>query len=65
MLMIAGQRRGVSYDAMQRMTLGGLVDYCTEYDNQESRAEKKANKPTKRKATQADIDAYFGGRKAK
>ncbi len=60
--MIAGQRRGVSYEAMQHMTLGGLVDYCTEYDNQEERS-RKDSKPKKRRATQADIDAYFGGRK--
>lgn len=63
--MIAGQRRGVSYEAMQHMTLGALVDYCTEWDNQEARANKKADKPTRRKATQADIDAYFGGRRTK
>lgn len=61
--MIAGQRRGVSYEAMQHMTLGALVDYCTEWDNQEARANKKAEKPTRRMATQADIDAYFGSRR--
>ncbi len=44
---------------MMRMQLGAVVDYCVEYDNQERRAEK----PERKKATQADIDAYFGGRK--
>lgn len=63
--MIAGQRRGLSFEAMQHMTLGVLVDYCTEYDNQQARAEKNESKPKKRRATQADIDAYFGSRKEK
>ena len=61
--MIAGQRRGISFEAMRRMTLGQLVDYCTEYDNQQARAEKEEKHPKRRRATQADIDAYFGGRK--
>lgn len=65
-MLIAGQRRGVSWEAMQHMTLGALVDYCTEYDNQQARAEKETKRPTKRRATQADIDAFFGpSRKAK
>ena len=42
-----------------RMQLGQIVDYCIEYDNQRNGAgEKKA--PKKHKATQAEIDAYFG-----
>lgn len=61
--MISAQRRGVSYDMIQRMTLGQLVDYCTEYDNQEKKANQKADKPTRKRASQADIDAFFGGRK--
>lgn len=45
------------------MQLGAVVDYCVEYDNQQAKEDKK--EPMRRKATQADIDAYFGGRKAK
>lgn len=44
---------------MKEMTLGQIVDYSIEYDNQVTRAEKKENKPTMRKATQAEIDAFL------
>ena len=44
------------------MQLGQIVDYCVEYDNLQGAANKES-KPTKRMATQAEIDAYFGGRK--
>ena len=47
--MIAGSRRGLEWSAMQKMQLGAIVDYCIENDE-----------PTKRKATQADINAFFG-----
>lgn len=46
------------------MQLGQVIDYCIEYDNQEQQADKKSE-PKKRRATQADIDAFFGGRKKK
>lgn len=45
------------------MQLGQIVDYCVEYDNMQSKADRESKKPTKRMATQADIDAYFGARK--
>lgn len=48
---------------MKSMQLGQVLDYCIESINQQHRAEKKAERPAKRKATQAEIDAYFGGRK--
>lgn len=59
--MIAGSRRGLDWSAMQRMQLGAIVDYCVEYDNQQTKAEKEEKNPPKRKATQADINAFFGG----
>lgn len=46
---------------MQRMQLGAIVDYCVEYDNQQTKAEKEEKNPPRRKATQADINAFFGG----
>ncbi len=46
---------------MERMQLGAIVDYCVEYDNQQSRAEKEDSPQGRRMATQADIDAFFGG----
>lgn len=58
--MIAGIRRGLDMNAIQTMQLGQLVDYCIEYDKQGQSAEKKANKPTMRNATQAEIDAFLG-----
>ena len=45
---------------MMRMQLGAIVDYCVEYDNQQTKAEKEEQDLPRRKATQADIDAFFG-----
>lgn len=41
------------------MQLAQILDFCIESMNQQMRADKK-QAATKRKATQADIDAYFG-----
>lgn len=49
---------------MRRMQLGTVIDYCIEYDRQQSEGKKKKD-GGRRKATQADIDVYFGGRKKK
>lgn len=45
---------------MMRMQLGAVVDYCVEYDNQQTRAEREEERPKKHLATQAEIDAFFG-----
>lgn len=46
---------------MRSMQLGQVLDYCIEAMNQRTRAEKKEKaRPVKRKATQADIDLFFG-----
>lgn len=45
---------------MQRMTLGQVVDYCIEVDNQEHRAEKQKDKPKIRRMTQDEINAFLG-----
>ena len=46
------------------MQLGQVVDFCIEYNNRHKRAERQAKieeeRGTVRKATQADIDAFFG-----
>lgn len=44
------------------MTLGEIVDFCISYNERMERAEKEAEKEKKtpRKATAADIQAYFG-----
>lgn len=57
--MIAGSHRGLSFDAMSRMQLGQIVDYCVEYDNQGAKAEKKEKGKSYRYATQDEINAFF------
>lgn len=48
---------------MRSMQLGQVLDYCIESLNMKTKAEKASKKPKRRKATQADIDAFFGKRK--
>lgn len=56
----------MTVDAIRRMELGQLVDYCIEWNNIHEEQEesesgnKKSEQGTKRKATQADWDALFG-----
>lgn len=49
---------------IRRMQLGQVVDYCISYNDRQDRAEKaqkRAEKQgSKRKATQNDINAFFG-----
>ena len=42
------------------MTLGQVVDYCIEYDNQHDAAEKKENTTNYRRMTQDEINAFLG-----
>ena len=49
------------------MQLGQVVDYCIDYNERQrkadeaaERAAKNKDKPKKRKAMQADINAFFG-----
>ena len=51
----------LTFDAVQAMTLGQVVDFCVEKYNRRKKAEKAEKKGVKRKATQADIDAFLGG----
>ena len=51
------------FDAIRHMELGQLVDYVVEWNNahsEETGGTKKKEKDTRRKATQADWDAFFG-----
>lgn len=57
--MIAAHERGLDVATMRKMTLGQVVDYVIEYNNRQEKAEK--NEPTKRWATQGDINAFLGG----
>lgn len=56
MIILAGIERGLSYDAMRRMTIGQVVDFCIEYNNRN----KEKKKPDKRKATKSDFHNFFG-----
>lgn len=48
-------------DDISRMTLGAVVDFCIDYNNRIAQAEKEQTKrERKRKATQNDINAFFG-----
>lgn len=40
------------------MTIGQIVDYCASYNNRNK--DNKTKAPNKRKASQADWDAFFG-----
>lgn len=49
---------------LRHMTLGQVVDYCITYNKRQERAEKAQEKEEKqgkkRRATQNDINAFFG-----
>lgn len=49
---------------LRRMQIGQIVDFCVAYNQRQERAEKAAEREQRRgkrrKATQADIDAFFG-----
>lgn len=56
MIIMAGVERGLSYEAIQKMTIGQVVDYCIEYNNRN----RKKEEPKTRKATRQDIRDFFG-----
>lgn len=55
MIILAGLERGLDYAAIRNMQIGEIVDFCIEYN------ERQEPKPKTRKASQADIDAFFRG----
>ena len=63
-LILAGMERGLTVTDIKKMQIGQLVDFCIEYNNRRSKAEKHAERErkqgTRRKATQGDINAFFG-----
>lgn len=59
MITIAAIERGLDYSAIRKMTLGQIVDFCIEYNKRQEKNEKK--KPEKHRATQSEINAFFGG----
>lgn len=45
---------------MRRMQIGSIVDFIIDYNDRQKQSEEQETKGTIRKATQADIDAFFG-----
>ena len=56
MIIMAGIERGLSYESIQGMTIGQVVDFCIEYNNRN----KEQKKTDKRKATREDYRLFFG-----
>ena len=56
MIIMAGIERGLTYDAIERMSIGQVVDFCIEYNNR-NKQEKKNNR---RQATREDYRLFFG-----
>lgn len=56
MIMMAGIERGLSYESIQKMTIGQVVDFCIEYNNRN----KEEKKTDRRQATREDYRLFFG-----
>lgn len=56
MIIMAGIERGLSYAAIEKMSIGQVVDFCIEYNNR-NKQEKKSDR---RQATREDYRLFFG-----
>lgn len=62
-IILAALERGLTMSDIRQMQLGQIVDFCAAYNERQRRAEREIennDKPVKMKATQAQIDAFFG-----
>lgn len=63
-IILAGLERGLTITEMRRMQLGQVVDFCIAYNERQEEAEKRQERAERRagrrKATQNDINAFFG-----
>ena len=63
-IILAGLERGLSMDDIRKMQLGRVVDFVIAYNERQKQSEKAQNqaerRANKRKATQNDIDSFFG-----
>ena len=63
-VILAGLERGLTMTDIRRMTIGQVVDFVIDYNNRQKRSEEQAKKEEKRgkkrKATQNDINSFFG-----
>ena len=46
---------------IRSMQIGQVVDFVIDYNKRVERSQKENKQPTKRKATKADIQKFFGG----
>lgn len=66
MVTIAGVDRGLNLEAITQMEMGQVVDFAIEWNeahkinDSPGKGTKQEEKPKRRKATQADIDAFWG-----
>ena len=63
-IILAGIERGLGLSDIKKMTLGQVVDYVIAYNDRQKAAEKAQKlaetKGSRRKASQSDINAFFG-----
>ena len=63
-IILAATERGLSMSDLKAMTLGQVVDYVVAYNKRQERAERESKKEEKygkrRRATQSDINSFFG-----
>ena len=63
-IILAGLERGLTMSDIRRMQLGQVVDFCINYNERQREAEKAQKHAEKhgikRKASQNDINAFFG-----
>lgn len=52
--------RGLTMADMRTMQVGQIVDFCIAWNDRQTRTKREAEKPAKRRATQNDINAFFG-----
>ena len=45
---------------VKSMQIGQIVDFCIAYNNRQKQGEKEKKVKQKRRATQKDINAFFG-----
>lgn len=64
MLILAGLERGLTMSDIRRMQIGQVVDFVIAYNERQEDGERRAKYEKKhgkrRKATQADINSFFG-----
>ncbi|MFL4498407.1 hypothetical protein [Weissella sp. MSCH1] len=58
--MLIAKKTGLSWDEMQMMDLGQVMDFIVEYANSEMKSQERAKSDKKpaRKAQQQDFDAF-------